>query len=186
MACRPYVGGRPGAPQVALWGDSITHEATPRLRSVFEAEYATATWSYPGIVVRQASGEALSQIDYDPPDAFVVELGTNNIRAGDVDVDDLGQIHQLADVLRPSGCVVWVNVATTRPELMPLVAELDALLASVPAERPWIHVADWNRVAVVHPEWFRDGIHQTKAGIEAYAGWLRGQTEQLCGVRPVR
>lgn len=182
--CRPYLGGRPGSPQVAIWGDSITWDATPRLRGVLEPDYATATWSFPGVVVQQGYPEALSQMRYDPPDAFVVELGINNTGDGDIDLDDVAQINHFADAVRPSGCVVWVNAATTRPEILPLVLELNAVLDSLPLSRPWVHIADWNRVASLHPEWFRDGVHYTREGIAQYSGWLRGQTEQLCGIRP--
>jgi hypothetical protein len=186
IGCQPYIGGVQGSAQVALWGDSITTDATPALKTAFEPDYATAMWSYPGIVVGQAFDEARSQIEFDPPDAFVIELGINNTRDGDIDSDDRAEIRRLADIVRPSDCVVWVNSSTSRPGLVPLVAQLNATLAAVPAKRPWVKIADWNAVAVGHPEWFRSGgVHYTSAGIAAYVRWLRPEVERLCGIEPV-
>jgi lysophospholipase L1-like esterase len=180
------VGGVTGSKQVALWGDSITFDATPALRSSFESAYATASWSFGGIVISQAFDEAISQIQFDPPDAFVIQLGGNNTRDGDIDDADRAEMRRLADIVRPSGCVVWVNASTSRPDLLPLVAQLDAALAALPADRPWVKIADWNAVAISHPEWFRpDGVHYNPTGNAAYASWLRGEVERLCGIRPV-
>jgi hypothetical protein len=186
MGCQPYIGGVQGSQQVSLWGDSITFDAAPSLKKSFEPDYATAMWSFPGIVVSQAFGEARSQIEYDPPDAFVIELGNNNARDGDIDESDRADILYMAQIVRPSACVLWVNGSTSRPDLMPLVAQLNATLAALPAKRPWVKIADWNAVAITHPDWFRaDGVHQTPKGVAAYVSWLHREVERRCGIHPV-
>jgi lysophospholipase L1-like esterase len=45
-------------------------------------------------------------------------------------------------------------------------------IAAAAGRWPNVHLADWYGASAGHPEWFRDGIHLTAAGAEAYAATI--------------
>jgi len=115
-------------------------------------------------VGRQASaGAAILQAHGPFPAAVVVHLGTNGpTTAGDLDA----MLQAVAAVPR----VVLVNVQLNGTRSWE--ASVNAEIAAAAGRWPDVRVADWYGASAGHADWFRDGLHLTAPGAEAYAATI--------------
>ena len=79
--------------------------------------------------------------------------------------------------------MLWVSLSTlNRPDFAPVNDRLQAATARWPTMR----LLDWNGTSTGHPTWFVPddgvGVHLTKEGATAYAGWLKGQLDAVPGI----
>jgi hypothetical protein len=94
-----------------------------------------------------------------PPAVVVIDLGTNGPIA-DADFD------AMMSVLRGARRVVFVTVHVDRP----WQNQVNTVLANGVSRYPTTGLADWQAVAVQHPEWFySDGTHLPIGGVGAHA-----------------
>jgi hypothetical protein len=73
--------------------------------------------------------------------------------------------------------VIWVNYV----EHLGVWTASNAVLADAAARWPQLVVADWNSVALPHPEWFVDEAHLTPEGGRNLASFLRPIVLGACG-----
>ncbi len=176
------VVGIPSAAAAAPFGvvgDSVTHDA----RDELAARGATVN-SAPGVDIRSGR-PGVRDLARRPRRPLVVALGL-------MDVSFWATQAQLARRLRPVlrddargvACVVWVDLKTTsgvHPQWRSRASAFNSLLGDLAAEHG-AHIATWSRFSVGHDVWFRpDGHHLTASGQAAYARWLAGRVDHLCG-----
>jgi len=113
------------------------------------------------VVGRQASaGAGILQAHGAFPDTVVIHLGTNGpTSAGELD----GMLGTVAAVPR----VVLVNVQLNGSR--DWESSVNGELAAAAGRWANVRLADWYGASIGHVGYFRDGIHLTAAGAEAYA-----------------
>jgi hypothetical protein len=113
------------------------------------------------VVGRQASaGAGILQAHGGFPDTVVIHLGTNGpTSAGELDA----MLGTVAAVPR----VVLVNVQLNGSR--DWESSVNGELAAAAGRWRNVHLADWYGASAGRPDYFRDGIHLTAAGAEAYA-----------------
>jgi hypothetical protein len=113
------------------------------------------------VVGRQASaGAGILQAHGGLPDTVVIHLGTNGpTSAGELDA----MLGTVAAVPR----VVLVNVQLNGSR--DWESSVNGELAAAAGRWGNVHLADWYGASAGRPDYFRDGIHLTAAGAEAYA-----------------
>jgi hypothetical protein len=94
------------------------------------------------------------------PDTVVVHVGTSGAVTG-------GELDAILGRLTGVRRVVLVNVQLNGRRSWE--ASANAEIAAAAHRWPGVHLADWRAASAGHPEWFRDGIHLTAAGADAYA-----------------
>lgn len=115
-------------------------------------------------VGRQASaGAGILQAHGAFPDAVVIHLGTN----GATSADELDAMLQVVTAV-PRVVLVNVQLNGTRS----WEASVNAEVAAAAGRWPSVRLADWYGASTGHADWFRDGLHLTAAGAEAYAGTI--------------
>jgi hypothetical protein len=170
--------------RVAVVGDSLTATGEFRITEQFkQAGWKTSVSAFLGVTTQEQM-PVLAKVAKSQRDAYVVELGTNDVRQllhGTTTVAaEETQLGQALDLFG-SDCVVWVNVDSdpSRPGGFGGGA-FNALLAKEATERSNLHIADLNAVLAAHFEYFRpDQIHLTDAGYVAL-GALMALTAQQC------
>jgi len=112
-------------------------------------------------VGRQASaGAGILQAHGPFPATVVIHLGTNGpTSAGELDA----MLQVVASVPR----VVLVNVQLNGTRSWE--GSVNAEIAAAAGRWPNVRLADWYGASAGHGDWFRDGIHLTATGAEAYA-----------------
>ncbi len=100
----------------------------------------------------------------------VVDLGTNDDPSA---VGAFrGYVQGVVRAAGPSRCVIWSTIH--RPPYNGISYDgYNAVLRSLHARYRTLHVFDWARLALAHPQWFGpDGVHPTMAGYRARAAGL--------------
>jgi hypothetical protein len=166
-------------PSAFFIGDSITDGATPFIESAlpewtlgFDAVVGRGSDS--GIAPAQAQGEAVP-----PPDAVVVELGTN-----DASPDTFAQnALQIMDALKDVPLVVWQTVHSPAED----VPQINETIRRIAAANPNTTIADWNRF-VTDDMLVSDGVHPQSAHEGAMADLvapiLKGWRDAVDGTGP--
>jgi hypothetical protein len=171
--------GVTGAPTIAVVGDSISSQTRdPALSDdAFHWAYASHCGEQLASAIdtgRLADAHALH------PDVLVIALGTNDLRGDGTFRPEtlapvIANLHRALDATDDVPCRVLVNVARN-PLPMPADqavlrdAQIDALNREMTAAqaRAGVHVDDWAGRLVGHEAaWSADGIHLTRAGINA-------------------
>jgi lysophospholipase L1-like esterase len=112
-------------------------------------------------VGRQASaGAAILQAHGGFPDTVVIHLGTNGPTSA-------GELDAMLQAVAAVPQVVLVNVQLNGSRSWE--GSVNAEIAAAAGRWPNVHLADWYGASVGHGDWFRDGIHLTPAGAQAYA-----------------
>jgi lysophospholipase L1-like esterase len=115
-------------------------------------------------VGRQASaGAGVLQAHGAFPDTVVVHLGTNG-------TTNAGELDAMLQVVAAVPRVVLVNVQLNGTR--PWEASVNAEIAAAVGRWPNVRLADWYAASAGHPDWFRDGLHLTAPGAEAYAATI--------------
>lgn len=110
---------------------------------------------------RRAPDAAAELATHGPlPDTVVVHVGTSGAVTG-------GELDAILGRLTGVRRVVLVNVQLNGRRSWE--ASANAEIAAAARRWPGVHLADWRAASAGHPEWFRDGIHLTAAGADAYA-----------------
>lgn len=170
--------------KVAVVGDSLAATGEFRITEQFkQAGWKTSVSAFLGVTTQEQM-PVLAKAAKSRSDAYVVELGTNDVRQllhGTTTVAaEQTQLGEAIDLFG-SHCVIWVNVDgdPSRPGGFGGGA-FNALLAKEASERPNLHIADLNAMLATHFEYFGpDRIHLTDAGYVAL-GQLMATTTQRC------
>ena len=149
----------PAAPPGGAYavGDSVMIDAQQPLEACVPGITVNATvsrqWSDGEAIMRQVMAGA------SPPAVVVIDLGTNGPIAD-------GDFNAMMSVLSGATRVVFVTVHVDRP----WQNQVDAVLANGVSRYPKTVLADWQSLAVQHPEWFySDGTHLPIGGPGAQA-----------------
>jgi hypothetical protein len=184
----PAADAAPG-PGVYLLGDSVTAGAEPALQQ-------TLLPSYPGTVIDAAVCRGLvTSCPYNgtTPTTGMAEIAAHAGQLGDVVVVELGYNDKpsaatidaalKALTAQDVPLVLWVSLSTlNRPDF----ASMNDRLQAATARWPTMRVLDWDGFSTAHDSWFVPddgvGVHLTKDGASAYAGWLKGQLDAVPGI----
>ncbi len=188
VAAPPVAHAAPG-PGVYLLGDSVTAGAQDALQKTLLA-------SYPGAVINAAVCRGLvTSCPYNgvAPTTGQAEIVANAGHIGDVIVIELGYNDKpsaaaidaalAALTAQDVPLVLWVGLSTlNRPDF---ATENDRLQAAT-TRWPTMRLLDWDGFSKTHPGWFIPddgvGIHLTKDGSTAYAGWLKERLDGVPGI----
>jgi hypothetical protein len=176
-------------PGVYILGDSVTAGAESALQQ-------SLVPSYPGTIINAAVCRGLTTscpYNGSTPTTGMAEIAANASHLGDVLVMELGyndkpsasaiDAAMSALTAQDVPLVLWVGLSTlNRPDFAPVNDRLQAATARWPTLR----VLDWDGTSKSHPSWFVPddgvGVHLTKEGATAYAGWLKGQLDAVPGI----
>lgn len=167
-------GGARRGPTVDVVGDSITYKSTPYLRHAL-VDYAYTIRAHEGYTMAQMF-PTIEALLATPPRAWVIELGTNDVRTG---ADWSADYAQETAALQDQACVVLVTV---NPRLGDGAATaLDADMRATAAADSDVHLVDWGTVEFDNPKWVdADGIHPTPSGSAELARLIRLALRRAC------
>jgi hypothetical protein len=181
----PYTGPA-WMSKVALAGDSFTSLSSDVFTSEMQKEWwRTASWSFGGVRV-ETMREAIREMAADRPDAFVVQLGGNDVLpliTGEYDfAHEQAQIAGVLDDITAAGvpCVVWAGPNGHFDDggvIDQWTKRVNDEIRSQLVQRGNGVFADWTPVADAHPEYVLPfDKHLTEEGKHAYGQML---TESL-------
>jgi lysophospholipase L1-like esterase len=173
-----YVG-RPGAPRVAVVGDSITALTRARIVPTLAHRYRVRVNAFSGRTIAEVTPAIVAQVATDP-DVEVVNLGTNDM--------DRGGTNWRADLDRMLGIVATVPCVEIftiydgrhRPAGANVGTQINARLRAAAATGS-VRLIDWN--AAVHRDpnlVVDDGIHPGTAGQRWIATSMRDAIRADC------
>jgi len=175
-----------GSTRVALFGDSVADDAATETAAEMEADYRyVGRFARAGAIQDQLLPLAL-QLQADPPDILIVELGVGDAQLWHDDArmrDDIGRV---LDAAIDIGCVRWPNLKTAgvNPFYQGVVARSGAfnqVLAEVIAGYPNAEMIDYDIWAQARPGYYlADGLHFNPEGRVAYGNWLRTRVAGSC------
>lgn len=182
----------PAIRAVAMVGDSITFGSLPELRAAFQYIGVTDARieGANGRRISVGSGQGLSPIGGVAqigamafggvdPDAWVIELGTNDIGQYATKDEYGAQIDLILELLPTDRPLVWVN--TYRRQYLEYTAMFNEVLQERLDDRPRAKVADWFTL-VTDPsvDYLQDDrLHPNKAGSLALAVLVCGTLQQF-------
>lgn len=133
---------------------------------------------------------AMPGCNYDPPPPSAVDtIDALGDRLGKIVVIDVGYNDHPQDIGPGVDAVMRALVAhgvehviwPTYVERLSEWRDSNAALVAAAAHWPQLTVADWNAVALPHPEWFVDDAHMGSLGGRALATFLHPFLLQACG-----
>jgi hypothetical protein len=164
-------------PAVAVVGDSLAFSAAEQLDRTLRAAGVRPlldvapgrripVWGLDGQI--SPGLDAIAALRLEAPDAWVIELGTNDV---DEEPFDRGRyavlIAAVLDAIGRGERVIWVNVDRhDRPEESRAFNEN---LRFVAASRPGVSVIDWAALAEAEPALGPDGVHLSPWGMQRMA-----------------
>lgn len=167
--------------RVALWGDSISNDADPRL----EYHVTRVPRRYVGVTVdsstiRYHHANMSWRMRNSAPDQAIVELGTGDARDYRTSAQMRYDIRSALNRLRGVNCVSWLNVKEHRVHpiyagVVANAARFNRALRAVKAsgDYPQLRIVDYNLWAYFNPGAFSaDGLHFSSAGADRYARWV--------------
>jgi hypothetical protein len=149
-------GTRTTAAAAFCLGDSVMFAGSP-------AGFGTLSMCHEVDAVggRRAPDAVAELVAHGPlPETVVVHMGTSGAVTG-------GELDAILGRLTGVRRVVLVNVQLNGRRSWE--ASANSEIAAAARRWPGVHLADWRAASAGHPEWFRDGIHLTAAGADAYA-----------------
>jgi lysophospholipase L1-like esterase len=164
-----------GVGSVAMVGDSITVRSEDALAEAFRSlgldVHAIDAASGRRMTV-EAGGDgtglsAINALASDPPDLWVIALGSNDVFQYDSAEEYRDQIVTLLDAIPADAPIVWVD--TYLADDPARSAEFNQALRDTLAFRGTSSVADWAAVAPADGV-LSDGIHPSDAGVQQFAG----------------
>lgn len=182
----------PGIQKVAMVGDSITAGSLPELRAAFQYIGVTDARieGANGRRISVGQGKSLSPIggvaqigamalDRVDPDAWVIELGTNDVGQYATKDEYGAQIDLVLELLPTDRPLVWVN--TYRPQYAEFTTMFNEVLQERIGERPRAKVADWFAlVSDPSMDYLQDDrLHPNKDGRLALAVLVCGTLQQF-------
>jgi hypothetical protein len=147
-------------------GDSITSLSQASISSALSRDgYAPTISAVPGAKIGQ-SLNAVTQLAQQSPQAWILELGTDDAGAN----DDTWPVPFLAEwhAVSAASCVLYVTVS---PRTGPVAQQIDSASANLAATHGNVHVLDWGTDEYSNPSWVTwDGVHPTPTGQAELAG----------------
>jgi lysophospholipase L1-like esterase len=171
--CTVSVTGGDGHKTADVVGDSITFKSVPDIeRSLVAYSYSIrATEGYTMAQMFPAIEQQLAR----PPDAWIIELGTNDVRSL---TNWSVNFENEASALRGQRCVILVTV---NPRISAAADALDADMDLLTVENHDFHVLDWGNAEWDNPHWVdADGIHPSGKGSAELAKLMRVALRQDC------
>ncbi len=167
---------------VVMVGDSISALSQEALDAVitdmgFETVTINAESSRRIEIGRKNPTNGLDIVSFingaDPPEMWVIALGTNDAGLYATDEEYQGLIDEMLDVIDDDTPLVWVN--TYRDDHLDGCVQFNNLLKATLAERGNATVADWYQQCVARASDILtdDGVHPNKNGILVFADLVR-------------
>jgi hypothetical protein len=151
-------GPRLESGNVTVVGDSLTYLAQAEFVSTgTDLGYRVTADGVPGLTWEQRL-DRVKQVAAAPPDAVVVELGTNDLLQNIPLATTMQSVDQAIFALAGAPCVVFVNVGLVFGNVDERDAYDDALDKAVDGHSN-MTVYDWKSRFNDHHEWSSDGIH---------------------------
>lgn len=166
-------GGAQHKHSVAVVGDSITYMSSNYIKRSLERYHYT---------IDATTGETMAQM-YPAiqrrlptsPDAWIVELGTNDARSWS---DWQSGYNQEVNGLATQRCVVLVSV---NPRLGSAATSIDQAIQSTVQGHGNFHELDWGNIEWQNPKWVDpEGIHPGPQGSAELAKLMRLAVRNVC------
>jgi hypothetical protein len=197
-ACKPEITAH-----VVIVGDSITSTSLNAINDEFTlvarnnpdaGRYLVTPDAIGGIGVRHVPGwdddEAAywtahidSVEEHASPEAWIIELGTNDCYVGDWQDYD-ASIDLILARIPQSRPVFWVNLWSRRPADEQCVADVNAALDLAPTRWPNLTIIDAHSTLGGDPANYSDDRHPSEQGKTAYAKLLRTALDDAFGETP--
>jgi lysophospholipase L1-like esterase len=158
---------------VAVVGDSLTESAMEEIETTL-TQNGVEVMALDGLTNRRmvrASGDIVpgtAAVDAilasvaDPPDVWVIALGTNDVGGAATPDEFAADMRELLGRLPPDAPVVWVDIWIR--DMADQVVEANAVIREVIDERGNGHVADWHSRGGEGSAITDDGVHLTGDG----------------------
>lgn len=181
-----------GSRTVAVVGDSITLLAQSQVERALAAagyRYTVSAQSGWTIGMQLPAFSAALGNPAGAPDAWVVELGTDNAIAGVFgSMPSANWTSEMDQLFAAVGdrCTIVVNVSVTSTASLklpssPVAQAIDRVLAAWVVAHPNMHLVDWNSLVAHHPEWLRsDGVHPNATGAAALGLLYASALQDYC------
>lgn len=168
LGVTPSVAALPASEPTLVLGDSLGLIMYPWLADALPDRYV----SYAGKVGSdtawaRAELEAMQQNGTKIPRVVLVSAGTNDFTVADFRRNATA----ILDLLGPTRCVVWADIArpgVVNGEQVASASMLTASLTEITAARPYVHLLAWSSLTAEHPSWLAgDGVHPIEEGARA-------------------
>jgi hypothetical protein len=182
LACAPVSSSSPPPdPSVTVIGDSLTSLAKTEFDSIGASlGFSMTTDGVAGLTFEDRIAQ-ITRVADDPPDALVIELGTNDVNRVPI-ARTSATIAAAVTALDAAPCVVFVNVGILVGGPggdAAIVAINDALEAAV-VGHPNMSVYDWSSEFHQHPNWSLDTIHLKPEFHGEYASHILDAAKSDC------
>jgi hypothetical protein len=164
----------------AVVGDSVSTDAREEL-----APYGATVLANGGVDIVRGR-PAIRELAHEGRRRLVIELGLMDVGFWSSAADLRRRVRAvMRDDVAEVPCVIWFDLVTWSRRNQPLwperATQFNDLLGEL-GERYGVHVAPWSRRTRGHRDWFRlDGIHPNAVGQRAFARYVDGRVDALCG-----
>jgi hypothetical protein len=201
----PAWRGSPRLARVAVIGDSITRLSTQAIGNNLWTHFASRINGRDGYQINQQEPvlKSVMRGRYGPPDAVVVNLGTNNIIYAlfpalsqlEPQIPPLIapnprwelQYAQMAREIQPAACVILVNMTESNPDsnFNRIARRMNNYLATFVSRHKNFHLLDWAAALKRDPSLLSGGnliaaVHPNKHGQQVYADLISSALHQSC------
>lgn len=189
----PAAEAPPVAPKLRGVGDSVFHSAESEVAARLRPEFRPLFRSVLGATIAEMAAPARGMMVNAQPAVMVVGLGNPDLAEMDSGLDPYPAATRLLQSAADVPCVVWVNVkqrgvntyynrywqqhATAFNQWLARAARQGAGTLYFAN----LHILDWNRATVGHPNWFlADGLHLNATGQANYARKIDRFVNRVC------